>query len=258
MDPEVRAVVEADLHSQLSKRFGSSAVAGKFLAGLEASTRSSYEYVNGRYLIRAADLEELDQTSRFLVQDLIPEAAVGEVIADYGCGKTWVLTSLTVAVAFGLEFFDRECKQGSVLYLAYEGRRRLVTRLGASLHSHGRLPEGFSPSDLAGLLKDRVIVADMPAQFDDPNFERALGDTIREHGVVLVIIDTRNKSLGADQSEDSNDAAGQVNGMLSRVAEAEGATIISAHHTGHGQKERGRGASGWTQGVDFSFRIVGN
>jgi hypothetical protein len=101
-------------------------------------------------------------------------------------------------------------------------------------------------------------VAAIPPLFDHQDLEAGLRDSVGDIHAGLVIIDTRNKSLGADQSEDSNDTAGHVNGVLSRVAAATGCTFITTHHIGHGAKARGRGASAWTQGVDFSFLVAGN
>jgi hypothetical protein len=97
-----------------------------------------------------------------------------------------------------------------------------------------------------------------PPLFDHQDLEAGLLDSVRDMNAGLVIIDTRNKSLGADQSEDSNDTAGQVNGVLSRVSAATGCTFVTTHHTGHRARARGRGASAWIQGVDFSFLVVGN
>ena len=45
--------------------------------------------------------------------------------------------------------------------------------------------------------------------------------------------------------------------MLSRMAAETGCSTIFTHHTGY-EKRRGRGASGWTQGLDFAYLIDGS
>jgi hypothetical protein len=45
--------------------------------------------------------------------------------------------------------------------------------------------------------------------------------------------------------------------MLSRLATVTDCTTLITHHVGHGNSDRARGASGWEQGLDFSYVIKG-
>jgi hypothetical protein len=92
---------------------------------------------------------------------------------------------------------------------------------------------------------------------DHPAWEAGVTQTITQLGIILFCTDTRNKSLGAGQSEDTADTAGHVNGTHSRIAAATGSTGISTHHFGHGDRSRGRGSSAWGDGVDFGYTIDG-
>jgi hypothetical protein len=107
-------------------------------------------------------------------------------------------------------------------------------------------------------VEERFILSTLPPQFDHGAIEDILRDSIDHYGVVLAIIDTRGKSLGAGQLEDSADTANHVQGLLSRVAAETGCTVIAAHHTPLNDKGRGRGSSGWTQGADFAWIIQGS
>jgi hypothetical protein len=125
------------------------------------------------------------------------------------------------------------------------------------LRAHGVLPSRISPEQLHRVLDGSFIISERPVQFDHPVVEAGLIQTVKEAGAALLFFDTLGKSLGTEQSENDNDTASAVTGMLSRVAAATGCTCIFTHHTGYGNKERGRGASAWTQGLDFAYVIKG-
>jgi hypothetical protein len=152
---------------------------------------------------------------------------------------------------------DEVSSYSPVIYIAAEGQRAIWARIAAWLVHHDKLPPKFTIGQLRGLLDGRFVLAAYPPKFDDPDLETGLIDTAMELAAKLVVFDTMGKSLGMDQLEDSNDVANQVTGLLSRVTAATGCTALFSHHSGHGDKTRARGASAWTQGVDFAYTIRG-
>jgi hypothetical protein len=213
--------------------------------------------VDGTAIIEAAQVPDFSHRPSFLVDDLIPSGAVGELIADYSCGKTMLLVNLALSISFGLPFLGADAREGRVLYLAYEGQPDIWKRVAAWLHDRGLLPSTYTRTEFEALLNDRFHLAALPPRFDAPSLETLLRDSVDHYQADLVIVDTRNKSLGQDQLEDSADTAGYVQSVLSRVAQETGCTCISAHHTGLSAGTRGRGSSAWTQGADFAFLIRG-
>jgi hypothetical protein len=213
--------------------------------------------VDGTAIIEAAQVPDFSHRPSFLVDDLIPSGAVGELIADYSCGKTMLLVNLALSISFGLPFLGADAREGRVLYLAYEGQPDIWKRVAAWLHDRGLLPSTYTRTEFEALLNDRFHLAALPPRFDAPSLETLLRDSVDHYQADLVIVDTRNKSLGQDQLEDSAHTAGYVQSVLSRVAQETGCTCISAHHTGLSAGTRGRGSSAWTQGADFAFLIRG-
>jgi hypothetical protein len=216
------------------------------------------ELIDGTTVIKAADPTDIDRKVNYLVDGIIPAAAVGELIAHYSTGKTWLLLDLALCVAFERPFFGRPTRGGPVIYLAYEGQYTLWKRVAGWLRAHDLLRKDFTLEELRDLLAARFIVAKIPPRFDQADIESLLRETISTYGARLVIIDTRGKSLGAELDENSADSANQVQGLLSAVAQETGASIIAAHHKPINGADRGRGSSAWTAGGDFAFTILGS
>lgn len=251
-------LIQGGLRQALGRRIGRQE-AQRIVRSLTASDeRDPLDRSSGQPMLRLVDPSNLDHESSYLVKGLIPVASVGELIAGYGSGKTWLLLDLSIHVAFGLPWFDRETSEHPVIYMAAEGQQGLLNRVAGAL-AHHKLLEGkrLLPETLKKRLEGRLMLSFQPPQFDHPQFEEGLRNTIRETGAQLVIIDTQTKLLGIDQAENDADTAGAVTSMLARIAMETGATIVYARHTGHRERQRGRGSSAWTQGVDFAFLIDG-
>jgi hypothetical protein len=254
-----RLQVDAAAHAALiNRRFDKRSVE-QLLRGVDrCGDRRPFTDVGGKLLLEQAEpTDDIDRESNPLVEGLIPSGSVGAVVGDYSVGKTWLLIDLGLSIAFGEPWLGRTTRPRPVIFIAAEGQRAMWNRIAAWLVQHGKLPREFSTAQLKNVLDGRFLLAAYPPKLDDPDLEPGLVDTVRELGVGLVIFDTMGKSLGADQLEDSNDVANQVTGLLSRVTADTGCTVFFSHHSGHGDKTRARGASAWTQGVDFAYLIRG-
>ena len=256
LPPNEAAILEGFVLGKIAKLTKSSPRAERIWERF-GPTDAGVEVVRGKEVIRAEDPSKLDFTTRYLVQDLIPVGEVGELIADHQMGKTWVLLSISLSVAFGVPFLGHEVARGRVLYLAYEGQKGLWERMAGWLHANGFIDETFTKDELAATLDGRVIVAELPPDFGHPKVKELIRDTVLLHDVQLVVVDTRAKSLGPTHDENGADTAAYVMGMMSVLAKETGCTFVSAHHTGQREKGRGRGSSAWTQAADFTFIVKG-
>ncbi len=252
----VRAAAEGQLQARLKSRSATQDMLRRYLPNEAGHDPFIYDEA-GNASLRANDLRRIDLNEQYLVPGLIPAGRVGAVIADYSLGKTWLLIDLGLSLAFGRPWFGRATQERPVVYVAAEGMRGIPKRMAGWLVTYGYLPPWLSLADMHEVLHDRFILSEHPVQLDHPAVEAGLINTMRQTGAGLLILDTLGKSLGSEQSENDNDTANAVTGMLSRIAEVADCTCIFAHHTGYQDKKRGRGASAWTQGLDFGFVIEG-
>lgn len=241
----------------------------KALQGRKGSRRAAEEFVD-RHLSKPLgerspytkdglrDVDVLDlQPPAMLVEDLIPSGEVGIITGDSGTGKSWLVSELAYAVAFGGSWLAHSVETtGHVRLFLPEGRASFPERVAGKLIRSGELEPGATRSDLSGALAGRVSITSGHTVLDDPRLEDHLRADVEEKGTRLVVFDTLNRSLGAGQDEnDANDASAVVN-MLHRLAADTGCTFLLIHHPPHGEK-RERGSRVWRDAPDFRFLIYG-
>lgn len=259
LPPKERLLVRAVAIGSLQRKLGASEARQVFEATLPGVDQGAFERDgNGRPRLRVLGPDDLDLDTSFLVEDLIPEGGVGGLIADFSLGKTWLLIDLGLSVAFGRPWFRKETKQRPVVFLIAEGNHAFPHRLLGWLVEHGFLEAETTVEEMFEVLDGRVVINRYPARFDDPDFRDGLFRTVEETGAGLVFFDTLGKTLGADQSENDNDVANDITGMLSVLTARTGCTAIFTHHVGLKENARARGASAWEQGLDFAYRVSGS
>lgn len=215
--------------------------------------------VNSDGFLRTVDVGNEDLNPPHLIDGVIPAASVGFLIAPFGMGKTFLSIALGYSVAFGEPWLGEEVNEtGPVRFIAAEGRRTFPIREAGWLVEHEYLPESFTQDQLAEARDGRVMLTDGILRLDDPRLEDALLRTVEAEGTKLIVLDTLGRLLGPEQSEDSNDTANQVMGVLQAVAQETGVTFLIVHHPGHDDQERSRGGSAWEQAADFAFSVGGS
>lgn len=209
--------------------------------------------------LRTVDVEHEDLDPPHLIDGVIPAASVGLLVAPFGMGKTFLSIALGYSVAFGEPWLGEDVNEtGPVRFIAAEGRRTFPIREAGWLVEHGHLPESFTQEQLANVRDGRVMLTDGILRLDDPRLEDALLRTVEAEGTKLIVLDTLGRLLGPEQSEDSNDTANRVMGVLQAVAAETGVTFLIVHHPGHDDQERSRGGSAWEQAADFAFSVKGS
>jgi hypothetical protein len=221
--------------------------------------RDAFRSVNGSIQLLLSDPADLELEQHWLVRGLVPAASIGALAAGHGTGKTFLACDLGLSVAFGIPFMGAEVAEARpVLFLATEGQVGLWRRFAGWLHANGFLPGKFALSSVRELLHGRVHVASNPPRLDHPDYEVGIANTAALHGMGLVVVDTLNRSLGPDQSENDTNVAGHVIRTWTNIAARTGATILFTHHFGHETTGRLRGAAAWGDGADFLYLIKGS
>lgn len=254
-----RIIAEAAVVEQLKKRVGIRDAHRILRAFAPRPDRSPFlPTADGRTTIRPLVAEDLSIDVRFLVDDLIPDAAVGALISGYSMGKTWLAVDLALSIAFGRRWLEKPAHTGPVIFLIAEGHRAFPMRIYGWLVEHEYLKDGATVEEMFELLEGRVVINRYPTRFDDPEFEEALTATIEDTGAQLVVVDTLGKTLGPNQPENDNDIANEITGMLSGIAAITRCGVLITHHVGVANSDRARGASGWEQGLDYAYVIKGS
>ncbi|MDR4467078.1 MAG: AAA family ATPase [Nitrospira sp.] len=166
----------------------------------------------------------------WILEDILPAGALAATISKPKVGKTILICELAVAIAHGRMFLGRNTKRGNVLILAVEEHRRDVKRRLRNL--------GVDHLD--------AIHLHIGALTDSPDTLHAMTTFIKEHAIVLVIIDTLNSYWSVTDENNAAEVTKAVKPLL-QLARDSGATVLLLHHArkaegGYGDEIRGSGA----------------
>jgi hypothetical protein len=180
-------------------------------------------------LISADDLDRLPDVEP-LVQGVLEKGTLAVLYGPAGSGKSFVADDLGLSIAAGVDWFDRPLDAGPVLYIAAEGRAGIRIRVEAWKHAHDvdQVP-GFHVLPVAVNLLNDIETA-------------AVAEIAAELGVVLVIVDTLNRTMPGGDENSPKDMGNYV-AACDTIRETSGACVLIVHHTG---KDRAAGARGHT------------
>jgi hypothetical protein len=189
-------------------------------------------------VVRAADLDEPDQTERWLIETLWPRAGVGIIGGVPKCGKSWLGLDLAVSVASGtpcLDTFPVAASGGVLLYMAEDAACVVKERL-AGICSHRGL-------DLAAL--PIGVITAPSVRLDLPSDQHRLHETVRRHAPRLVLLDPFVRLHRVNENQAGDVSA--VLGYLRELQRGHDLALVVVHHarknggpTG-GQSLRGSG-----------------
>jgi hypothetical protein len=173
----------------------------------------------------ALELPEIE----FLVEDILPTAAVCLLDGREKSGKGLLSLDLCASVALGEPFLDRAVKEGPAIYCAAEEnirdvRARVAERFGS------RRDAPFHVLPLDGSTGDRL-------QLEDPVGMQRLHDMMQEIEPQVVVLDPLRELHGGQ--EDSSDEMAPILRPVRQLAHQTGSTIILNHHQNKGGGFRG-------------------
>lgn len=182
----------------------------------------------------------------WLVRGLIERETLVVLSGPPGSGKSFIALSWCFYVAAGLDWFGHRVKQGPVLYVCGEGSRGVTRRLRALEIDSGRSLRGLP-----------LYVSNGAAGFNDPmEFAAVLRAVEAVEATagkpVMVVVDTLARNFGPGDENSTPDMRTFVR-ACDRLREETGACIVPVHHTGHGDKTRGRGSSVLPGAVDIDL-----
>ena len=196
----------------------------------------------GRFM-DVGELCSLPPAENWLVKGYLSLDTLAVLFGDPGCGKSFLAIDIACHVATGRPWRGCAVKAGKVLYIAGEGRNGLSRRFKAWFERHGEPPRNIqvctSPIALTDPASVAALVAEIQAMPEPP---------------VLIVVDTVNRNFGPGDENATSDMSAAVAG-LDAIRNATGAAMLAAHHSGHGDKSRGRGSSVLRASVDVEYAV---
>lgn len=194
-------------------------------------------------------LPELDALPppEWLIEGLIPEASLTFAYGPPKAGKTFIILSMALHVAAGLDWWGKKVRQGAVVYIAGEGVGGLSMRIRAMREYHK------IPINIPFWVIPRAV------NFRSEDDVRALAKLIRETvanvPVKLAIVDTLARAMpGAD--ENSAQETGLVIHAMEWLKEELNATCLPIHHQGKDAERGARGTSALRGAWDAALQIT--
>ena len=126
----------------------------------------------------AADFTRDFVAPEYIVDGVIQRGRLYTLTAPTGSGKTAVMLYAAVAIADGVEFYDREVEVGDVIFMAGENPDDVRARMIGTMEHHGINPETCRVHFIAGTFSIRNDMAQIRAAAE------------RLPNLVLIVIDT--------------------------------------------------------------------
>ena len=185
----------------------------------------------------------------WLMEGLIERDTLAMCFGASNSGKTFLVLDMALSVSTGRDWNGHAVQQGSVFYLAGEGGNGLARRV-AAWKAHNGVGQGqaqFYKSNKAVVLSEPDAVTEM---------KNAIDALAKNAGTpALIVVDTLARALGGAEESSGTDMNLLIGELDELRMKYPGVTVLLVHHTGHANKERGRGASNITAAVDHEFRV---
>jgi len=205
----------------------------------DESVRQPYTFTH------VADLEITEP--EFLIDGWVEKGTFGEIVGAPATLKSFLAIDKGCCVGAGVRFHGCEVEQGTVFYIAAEGRGGISRRIEAWARKHG-----------VDRSKIMLFVSDKGARFLDPenaaSVAQAILDLAAIHGPPsLIIVDTLARNFGPGDENSTQDMNKFVAAMDDLRGNWPDCVLIVVHHSGWEAKRRARGSSSNYAALDFEY-----
>jgi len=182
----------------------------------------------------------------WIVRGVMEHPTIGQLFGESRSGKSFVALDLAACIATGTDWHGHGVTQGAVVYIAGEGHAGVLRRLKAWEVARE------TPLDDAPLYVSRAAV-----HFSDPGAVKTLYTELDEltRSPALIVVDTLARAT-AGWDENSTKDMGAFMAEVDRLSRRYKCSVLLVHHTGHGDRERGRGSSSVNAALDMSARVA--
>lgn len=200
------------------------------LPSVEGNTLAETKRAPNLKILTAGDLvRDFAQLRRMLIDGLLRDGEVMNVIAPPKLGKSWLVLSLVLAVACGIEWLGRfSTRRGKVLLVDNELHpETLANRLPRVAMAMGLSPEDYGENVSVICLRGRLMDLKQLA-FELMQIEPGSYD--------LIVFDAWYRLLPAGTDENANGDVTQLYNLLESVADRIGSAFTCIHHTSKGNQ----------------------
>lgn len=189
------------------------------------------------------------RSQEFLVYGALPRVGLAQFFGDPSAGKTPLAISLAIAVASGQKtWFGHDVdRHGAVVYFVGEDPNGVSLRFQAE-----KQKQGLTDTPLP------IAWTKQPGRLSDPKDVAAWIKDVRAFfpdGVALVVVDTQSNNFGGGNENDTEDMT-KFRDCCEVMKRLLGCLVLTVHHTGHKDKERGRGSSVFFGSLDACFEVT--
>ena len=148
------------------------------------------------------------------------------IVGPSKAGKSFLLIELAIAIAEGISWLGRQCRQGRVLYINLELDKNSCTRRFVDVYA----ALGIKPTHYSFIDRWNLCGRTMPLDKLTPKLIRRAA----KRGYELVIIDPIYKVLTGDENSASEMAA--FCNLFDRIAKDCGCAVVYCHHHSKGSQ----------------------
>jgi|DEB0MinimDraft_10_1074344.scaffolds.fasta_scaffold05308_6 hypothetical protein len=188
----------------------------------------------------------------WLIEGVLECGALGMIFGQSESGKSYFALDFGARIATGKAWQGKEVSQGTVLYMAAEGRPGLKRRQRAweqvNEIEFGDTVPLYLSADAADLSNEEVV----------EKLRRDIRSIPEPEQLRLVIIDTLHRHNSGD--ENSTHDMGNFLSHLGRIQKEFKVAVLLIHHSGVGKEtqNRGRGSSSLRAALDTEIKIENN
>lgn len=199
--------------------------------------------------VRAADAMAESTTVDWLIDGVMEQGTSCMLFGASGSGKSFVAIDWSCCIATGTDWHDQEVEPGAVFYIVGEGQKGFNRRLFA-----------WEKANDVSLQTAPLYLWQCPVPLSDPTSVKQLADDIAKVASEnvpprMIVIDTLARNIGGADENSNRDMGVLMNLLDVHLRIRFNASVVIVHHSGNGDKDRLRGASGLTGAVDYEYRV---
>jgi hypothetical protein len=187
------------------------------------------------------------QPPDWLLSGWLEKDTIAQMVGKPNAGKSLQALDWALCIATGTDWNGIRVDTAPVIYICGEGHRGMRRRLKAWEIEHGisLAVQPFAMSSQSAHLSDPEAAMDVFQQIEN-GFESKPG---------LIVIDTLARNFGGNENS-TEDMSAFVKNVDDLLRTPFNACVLIVHHSGHSDRDTGRGSTVLIGAVESSFRVV--